>query len=196
MSWPSGSKASNQYTDQDTDLISDARADINQTILNVNSIIDTFDIESPSNGDLLQYNSTTSKWEPVNTSAISTQKIAVLTALSRIDLGSAFNPRYAVGWTDISDIYNIVTYDDTTNNLTLQAGSYLFERELGAGPTSPDNFGFYEDDVLIGTIYPISAEGDAGDTFMFVRTITEPTNYRLRQSSTNTFDWILKITKL
>jgi hypothetical protein len=42
MAWPSGSKASNQYTDNPTDRIADARAEINQNITNVNAIIDYY----------------------------------------------------------------------------------------------------------------------------------------------------------
>lgn len=77
MSWPSGSKASNQYTDQDTDLISNARADINQTILNVNTIIDNFDIAAPSNGDVMRYDSTSGAWESVNPNTFSQQTLYV-----------------------------------------------------------------------------------------------------------------------
>lgn len=61
--WPSGSKASTQYTDQPTDRIADARAEINQTIANQGEIIDMFDISSPSDGDVLIYNSTNSRFE-------------------------------------------------------------------------------------------------------------------------------------
>lgn len=61
--WPSGSKASTQYTDQPTDRIADARAEINQTIANQGEIIDMFDIASPSDGDILSYNSTNSRFE-------------------------------------------------------------------------------------------------------------------------------------
>jgi len=42
MSWPSGTKASTTHTDSPQDLISAARADINQNITNVNTVIDYF----------------------------------------------------------------------------------------------------------------------------------------------------------
>jgi hypothetical protein len=42
MSWPSGTKASTAHTDSPQDLISAARADINQNITNVNAVIDYF----------------------------------------------------------------------------------------------------------------------------------------------------------
>lgn len=77
MSWPSNSKASNQYTDQPTDLISDARADINQTILNVNTIIDNFDIANPTDGDVMRYNSSAGAWESVNPNTFSQQALYI-----------------------------------------------------------------------------------------------------------------------
>lgn len=61
--WPSGSKASTQYTDQPTDRIADARAEINQTIANQGEIIDMFNIASPNDGDVLVYNNSNSRFE-------------------------------------------------------------------------------------------------------------------------------------
>jgi len=63
--WPSGTKASTANVDQGSDQISQARADIKQNIDNVNDIIDTFNISSPTDGDLLQYSTSTGKWERV-----------------------------------------------------------------------------------------------------------------------------------
>ena len=49
--WPSSSKPATTTTDQDTDTISGARADINQAITNVNTITDFFDLGTPGSGD-------------------------------------------------------------------------------------------------------------------------------------------------
>jgi len=49
--WPSGTKASATTTDADSDSISGARGDINQSITNQNAIIDTFNIGTPGAGD-------------------------------------------------------------------------------------------------------------------------------------------------
>lgn len=68
--WPSGSKASTNNVDEGTDLISNARADIKQNFDNVNDIIDTFNISSPNNGDLLQYSSSSGQWEQVASSSV------------------------------------------------------------------------------------------------------------------------------
>jgi hypothetical protein len=68
--WPAATKASTTHVDAGTDQISLARADIKQNIDNVNDIIDIFDIASPTNGDLMQYNSSTEKWEKVASTAV------------------------------------------------------------------------------------------------------------------------------
>ena len=49
--WPSGTKANTTTTDADSDSISGARGDINQSITNQNAIIDTFNIGTPDAGD-------------------------------------------------------------------------------------------------------------------------------------------------
>tara|TARA_R110000772_G_scaffold205144_5_gene315405 strand:+ start:1912 stop:2394 length:483 start_codon:yes stop_codon:yes gene_type:complete len=49
MTWPNNSKANTTHTDQDTDLVSLARPDINQNILNVNAIIDYYGTGAYSN---------------------------------------------------------------------------------------------------------------------------------------------------
>ena len=62
--WPSSHKAGTGTTDNATDKISDARSDINQNIVNVNEIIDMFDLASePSNNQILKYNTTTDRFE-------------------------------------------------------------------------------------------------------------------------------------
>ena len=62
--WPSGHKAGTTTTDAATDRIDLARADIQQNIVNVNEIIDMFDLASePSNGQILKYNATNDRFE-------------------------------------------------------------------------------------------------------------------------------------
>lgn len=141
MTWPTV-KASNQYTDANTDLISNARADINQTILNVNTIIDNFDIASPTNGDLLQYNSTSGAWETVSSASVNPVRMAMFISLLTYDY-SLVNPlannstegkdRYNLRWetdatyTAYKDYDSIASVNATTGVFTLQAGRYLIE---------------------------------------------------------------------
>ena len=82
MAWPSGTKAGTTNVDAGSDSPSSARADIKQNIDNVNAIIDEFDIASPSNGDILTYNSTSGAWEPGASSAGSS--VAVIEIVDRI----------------------------------------------------------------------------------------------------------------
>lgn len=55
--WPSGTKASTANLDAGTDKPSLARPDIKQNVDNVNSIIDTFNISTHSDGDILVWDS-------------------------------------------------------------------------------------------------------------------------------------------
>ena len=76
--WPSATKASTTHVDAGTDQISLARADIKQNIDNVNDIIDIFNIASPTNGDLMQYSSSTTKWEKVSAASLAqTQQLII-----------------------------------------------------------------------------------------------------------------------
>ena len=71
--WPSGTKASDTTTAADSNSISGARGDINQTITNQNAIIDTFNIGTPGASEdnkILVYNDSTGKFEiEANTSS-------------------------------------------------------------------------------------------------------------------------------
>jgi len=61
--WPSGSKATTTHTDAGSDKPRLARVDINQNILNTNDVIDMFNISSPTNGEILVYNSSTANFK-------------------------------------------------------------------------------------------------------------------------------------
>lgn len=61
--WPSGSKATTTHTDSGSDSPRLARVDINQNILNTNDVIDMFNITSPVDRQILQYNTSTAKFE-------------------------------------------------------------------------------------------------------------------------------------
>jgi hypothetical protein len=61
--WPSGTKASTTNLDAGTDRPSLARADIKQNVDNVNSIIDMFNIATPSNEQILKYSTSTNAFE-------------------------------------------------------------------------------------------------------------------------------------
>lgn len=74
--WPS-TKASTTNLDAGTDKPSLARADLKQNVDNVNDIIDTLFISSPSSNQILKYNSTNTRFELTTT--ISTNAIEGIT---------------------------------------------------------------------------------------------------------------------
>ena len=62
--WPSGHKAGTTTTGDADQRIDQARADINQNIVNVNEIIDMFDLDvEPSNGQILKYSTANDRFE-------------------------------------------------------------------------------------------------------------------------------------
>lgn len=147
--WPKNSKASTNNVDQGSDQISQARADILQNITNVNTIIDTFDIQpdsagQPANGDLLQYNSATATWQPVSSSGLQ----AIPKAVIKMDAGN-IGKTSGIRYTDqstitvLSDANNLisgVTGDSGTDNFfTLTAGTYLIKTQFLAKAGAASN---------------------------------------------------------
>ena len=61
--WPSGNKASTTHLDAGSDSPSSARADIKKAVDNQNEIIDTFSFAGITNGGVLKYNTSTSRFE-------------------------------------------------------------------------------------------------------------------------------------
>jgi hypothetical protein len=122
MSWPT-TKAGTTNIDAGSDKPALARPDIKQNIDNVNAIIDEFDIASPSNGDILTYNSSSGAWEP-GASTGGGAGIAILNISTGGELVSGNEYRRTVS-------VDYDTFDFLTQNgsyqVTLGAGTYLFE---------------------------------------------------------------------
>lgn len=117
--WPSGSKASTQYTDQPTDRIADARAEINQTIANQGEIIDMFDIASPSDGDILSYNSTNSRFES------GSQTSGGCLIIPDVDISySASSTLYNGGWS-LSGNTTMGVSVVNSSTIQIEAGEYI-----------------------------------------------------------------------
>ena len=83
--WPSGTKASTTHLDAGTDSPRLARADIKQNVDNVNSIIDMFNIDSPTNNQLLIYNTSNSRFE------LGTSSVSPITFVGDDSTGTAVN---------------------------------------------------------------------------------------------------------
>ncbi|OUV75347.1 MAG: hypothetical protein CBC91_07565 [Rickettsiales bacterium TMED131] len=170
--WPSGSKASTSNVDSPTDSITSARADIQQNISNVNDIIDTFNIASPSDGDLLQYSSSSGKWEQVATSSVGAQA-NIVAFDSTVNEDSTGTPSDYASTFTVTGGGSITT---STNTLTIPAGvfvlqtlGYIFQSTASTAP-------YNSDDIEIrlinntGTVLATSVEKSvtaAGGKFFF-----------------------------
>ena len=129
MTWPT-TPAGTTNTDADTDLISLARPDIHQNILNTNAIVDMFNIPStPTNGYILQYNSSTGKFD-VN------PPVGDRTVISMIALDNTYID--LSGWQEYNDGFTIesgsnsnitVGSNGTASTITFPAGSYSLYSE-------------------------------------------------------------------
>ena len=124
MSWPSSTKASTTNVDAGSDSPRLARSDIKQNIDNVNSIIDTFDIASPNNGDILVYNSSTSTWDPT-AAASGGINLGVVAVVAGEQLVSGTIYRRAVSET--FDSNSLLAITGSGYQFTLEAGTYYTE---------------------------------------------------------------------
>ena len=161
--WPSANKAVTTYTDQGTDRLADARPEINKTISNVNDIIDTFNISSPSDGDLLQYSTSTGKWEQIATTSVGTQvSIALLTTTTTLYPTTAGTVDRRVAWTETFDNNSIVTLGTgaDTGKFTLNGtGLYL----LNIGPICIDDQGtgiFLRNETTSSNVFKLALHRD------------------------------------
>ena len=131
MAWPSGTKASTANVDAGTDSITSARADIKQNFDNVNDIIDHLNISSPSDGDLLQYSTSSGKWEQVASSSVGTTTSVAILDIDFLPYNTT-SGTYKALFTEEFDPNNIVTIDtfDSANQseyFTLGSGTYILE---------------------------------------------------------------------
>lgn len=140
MGWPSGTKAGTTNVDAGTDLIANARPDIKQNIDNVNEIIDHLNISSPSDGDVLQYSSSSGKWEQVQATTLGTQ-VAVLDVLAPnldenttvgVDSAAALLTAQVTENKDPGGFVSISGDSANAYEITLSAGSYMIELLAGS----------------------------------------------------------------
>lgn len=187
MAWPSGTKASTANVDAGSDSPINARADIKQNIDNVNAIIDEFDIASPSNNDILQYNSTSGAWEP-GASTIGTS-LAVLNVgtgeenvtgnVYRAELTESFDPNGIVA---LSGSYQF----------TLTAGTYYLEMEQFIDSTTEGVYVLYnESDSTTELTFSTNQIGTVTENYHFGSVVLTPAsskNYSFRQDAVSVGD--------
>jgi hypothetical protein len=200
--WPSTTKASTTNVDAGTDQISLARADIKQNIDNVNDIIDIFDIASPTNGDLIKYNSSTTKWEKVASTAVgSTVKAAQISFSTGQAISGGY--RHLISLSGIQDAYGIITLSDSNYRFALTAGTYQFCNVNGSGTANVgsvtnNNIYNYTDsvDLLTFTVQRDTSPGPAiilpASNFQIL-TSTKTLELRTSGSQRNGFDTMVVI---
>ena len=185
--WPSANKASTTNVDAGTDQISLARADIKQNIDNVNDIIDIFDIASPTNGDLMQYNSSTEKWEKVSATSVSTKvKFATLTIKSGAGAGvaSGGDPAFRLDITAKSDADNMITLLDVDSagehaRFSLAPGTYGMHTQTDAP------YGGNEEPILYNVTAAQNFNSSLRTNINFYKVLTVTTTLEFRIGNTN-----------
>lgn len=143
--WPSGSKASTANLDSGTDSPRLARADIKQNVDNVNSIIDMFNISSPTDGQILKYNASNTRFE-LGTDATGSA-VSATTFVGDDSTGTAVNPGETFKIAGATGITTAVSGDTLTITGTAQDFAYS---SLTGAPTNISSFtndsGYITDD--------------------------------------------------
>lgn len=155
MAWPSSTKAGTTNVDNGSDKPSLARPDIKQNIDNVNAIIDTFNISSPNDGDLLQYSTSTGQWEQVASSSVGTDLSMVF-----LQTGTGKDASNRLELTEYLDTNGIATTGSYT--FTLPSGSYYINVDSTTSTTSvQDSITLYNEtttsDIYNFNVYSIGA---------------------------------------
>ena len=128
--WPSSTKASTSNVDSGSDKPRLARSDIKDNIDNTNSIIDMFDLATPSDKDTLVYNSTNARFE---TQAAVFQE-AILQIGTAVSSAGAPYPQIDVA-SITSDPQGITSL--SSGQFTLDVGTYLIWCWTAGGSNNP-----------------------------------------------------------
>jgi hypothetical protein len=186
MAWPN-TKAGTTNVDAGSDSPSSARADIKQNIDNVNAIIDEFDIASPSNGDILTYNSTSGAWEP--TAQATGSSVSYVRIASGEELVSGVTYRRTVE--ERFDNAGIISLNGSYQ-FTLSAGTY----HIAVEPITVDDneagiFLFNETDSVTVQSFNNNEIGTVGESIITGDgsfTINATKNFSFRQSDADAAD--------
>jgi hypothetical protein len=169
--WPTGTKASTANLDAGTDSPRLARADIKQNVDNVNAIIDMFNIDSPTNGQILKYNTSNARFE-LDTDATGSA-VSATTFVGDDSTGTAVNPGETFKIAGATGITTAVSGDTLTITGTAQDFAYA---SLTGAPTNISSFtndsGYITDDGngdLTITNSTIQSSGDTIDLDDIVR---------------------------
>ena len=166
--WPAGTKASTANLDSGTDSPRLARADIKQNVDNVNAMIDMFNISSPSNGQILKYNTSNSRFE-LDTDATGSA-VSATTFVGDDSTGTAVNPGETFKIAGATGITTAVSGDTLT--ITGTAQDFAFSSLTGTPTTIA---GYNITDAFDGTYGSLSGTPtipSLGDLLITNSTIT------------------------
>ena len=185
MTWPT-TPAGTANIDAGSDKPALARPDIKQNIDNVNAIINTFDIASPSNGDILTYNSSSGAWEPGAAASTGTN-VALFnrdTAAPNEQLVSGSTTRLRFTLTDPNSFITVVDNYQST----FAAGTYLFDCFANESDTQTDLTLWNETTSASLANFNYNEMGSTGEGFRFgktIKTLTGTTNISFRATNTD-----------
>jgi len=166
--WPSGSKASTANLDSGTDSPRLARADIKQNVDNVNSIIDMFNISSPTDGQILKYNASNTRFE-LGTDATGSA-VSATTFVGDDSSGTAVNPGETFKFAGSTGITTAVSGDTLT--ITGTAQDFAFSSLTGT-PTTIAGYGITDAfDGAYGSLSGTPTIPSLGDLSITNSTIT------------------------
>lgn len=196
--WPSASKASTTNLDSGTDSPAAARADIKTNVDNVNSIIDMFNITSPTNNQILQYSSANARFEVATPSSGAPQ--VAMYQINSIAVSVGANPSaldITSAWTEI---YDNIGASTSSGQFTLPAGTYLikwFFNEINPNGNATSTF-FLTDSSNNELLSASASQTTAGFIKHCVltdyRTFASSTTLKIRGSwSGNTFGFMSKL---
>ena len=182
--WPTGTKAGTTHLDSGTDSPRLARPDIKQNVDNVNSVIDMFNIDSPTNGQILKYNTSNARFE-LDTDATGSATAAT-TFVGDDSSGTAVNPGETFKIAGATGISTAVSGDTITITGTAQTAQDFTYASLTGTPTIPtvvsdltNDSGFITDDgngdltITNSTIASSGSTIDLDDTVRFNKNYTE-----------------------
>ena len=187
--WPSGTKAGTTHLDSGTDSPRLARPDIKQNVDNVNSVIDMFNIDSPTNGQILKYNTSNARFEldtdSTGTAAAATTFVGDDSTGTAVNAGETFKIAGATGISTavsgdtitITGTAQDFTYASLTGTPSLTSfitasSSETLTNKAGAISMFTNDSGFITDDGngdLTITNSTIASSGDTIDLDDIVR---------------------------
>ena len=122
--WPTN-KAGTTHLDSGTDNPGLARADIKQNVDNVNDMIDTIVVDSPSNNQVLAYDNSDSRFENKDISTLVSSAVSAVATIRTTDSSNTYTTTFTKisNLTEQTDPDGIVSI--STGVITVGAGTYL-----------------------------------------------------------------------